>query len=539
MTIKSTENSSFDRDKLRILIIILIILGIFFRFINIDKKIYWRDETYTSLRMSGYTKAELNRQVFNGKEIRIEDLTKFQHINSEKSPLDTIKGLATEEPHLPPLYFLMARFWVQWFGDSIAIIRSLSAILSLFAFPCIYWLCRELFDLPLVAWMAVGVIAISPFQVLYAQEARPYSLWTVTILLSSAALLRAMRIQTKLSWIIYAVTVVLGLYTFLLSGLVNIGQGIYVFVVEGCRFTKKFTAYLVVLIVGYITFTPWILFVISNFSEFNKRTRWTSREVSLFSLFNMWLGNLSRIFFDVGIGSDDPLSRIIPLSPFILILLITIGYAILFLYRRGSKREKLFILILIIVCAIPLVLPDLILGGRRSGIARYLLPCYLGIQLAVAYFLAAKISFLPFKVWQQKLWQVVTIAIFSAGVLSCAIGSQAQVWWNKDASELPAIAGIINQANYSLVVSDTNPEPIFALSYLLDPKVRLQLLVKPNIPKISQGFSDVFLYKPSDGLRMKLEKEQSYQSKPMQELGKFQDQLWKLEKQPRFNNSAN
>lgn len=45
----------------------------------------------------------------------------------------------------------------------------------------------------------MALIAVSPFHVLYAQEAREYSLWTVTILLSSAALLRAMRVKTKLS----------------------------------------------------------------------------------------------------------------------------------------------------------------------------------------------------------------------------------------------------------------------------------------------------------------------------------------------------
>jgi uncharacterized membrane protein len=40
-------------DGLRFLVITLLVLGIFFRFVNIDRKIYWGDEVFTSLRISG------------------------------------------------------------------------------------------------------------------------------------------------------------------------------------------------------------------------------------------------------------------------------------------------------------------------------------------------------------------------------------------------------------------------------------------------------------------------------------------------------
>jgi len=42
-----------------------------------------------------------------GKTISVEDLLgKYQQINPEKTWLDTVKGLATEEPQLSPLYFI-------------------------------------------------------------------------------------------------------------------------------------------------------------------------------------------------------------------------------------------------------------------------------------------------------------------------------------------------------------------------------------------------------------------------------------------------
>jgi hypothetical protein len=70
-----------------------------------------------------------------------------------------------------------------------------------------------------------------------------------------------------------------------------------------------------------------------------------------------------------------------------------------------------------------------------------------------------------------------------------------------------------------------------SLTYRLDPKVKLQLVVQPNIPKIPKGFSDVFLFNPSDTLRNGLEKEQNYRIEPLYERQQpLPASLWKLRK---------
>ena len=162
------------------------------------------------------------QQDFQGKTISVQDLQrKYQQINPEKTWWDTVKGLATEEPQLSPLYFILARFWVQLFGPQVATVRSLSALISLLVFPRVYWLCWELFRSASVGCMAVTIVAVGPFHVLYAQEARPYMMFAVVVLLSNAILLRAIAIQnspatSKLSkavWSIYAIALSLGLYS--------------------------------------------------------------------------------------------------------------------------------------------------------------------------------------------------------------------------------------------------------------------------------------------------------------------------------------
>jgi uncharacterized membrane protein len=507
----------------RFFAIALLVLGIVLRFVNLDRKVYWHDETYTSLRIAGYTKEEFVRQVFNGRVIDVEQLKQYQRPNSEKGLVDTVRGLAIDEPQHPPLYYVTARLWVQTFGNSVAAIRSLSALISLLVFPCVYWLCLELFESPLVGWVAIALLSVSPFHVLYAQEARPYSLWTVTTLLSSATLLRALRLPTRLNWGIYAATLALSFYSFLFSGLVAIAHGIYVAAIEGFRLTHRAIAYILAAIAGLLAFFPWLFILVSNLYSVDDATNWTARRMALFALIKIWLGNLSRLFFDINLDSDAPLLLIlIPTSiAFVLIL-----YSLYFVYRKAPKQTWLFIFILIGVNALALTLPDLILGGRRSSIGRYLIPCYLGLQLAVSYLFAKKVRYQQSdKVFlsnfsTQTLWQVVLVAVIYCGLVSNVFIAQADTWWIKKYSHNhPQAARIINRSPHPLLVSSDynfNVGEILAFSYLLDPKTKLQLVTEPKIPQIPEGFSDIFIFNPSRSLREGLAKQQNYKIQTVQ-----------------------
>jgi uncharacterized membrane protein len=538
-----TQTKLLPPTWLQSFIIVVLVLGVFFRVVNLDRKVYWGDETLTSLRIAGYTKAELVQELFDGHLIGVEDLQKFQHPNPEKGVSGTINSIVVDTPQHPPLYFLMARFWVQWFGDSPGIIRSLSALISLLAFPCIYWLCRELFSSSLVGWVAIALIAVSPFQVLYAQEARPYSLWIVAILLSSTALLRAMRLgnrDTKTlisSWGIYAATLTLGIYTQLFFALVAIGHGIYLLAIEKFRFTKTVSGYLLASLAGFLTFVPWLLVIISNLSTVEETTGWSRQKETFFSWVKAWTRNITRTFLDadpeggaIEFGFNNQWTELIRLTLVGMVVFLT-GYAIYFLCRHTSKRVWLFIVTLIGVSCLPFILKDLISGGGLSGSTRHLVPIYLGINLAVAYLLASKISLVSRSARTQKLWQIVLVAVVSSGVISCAISSQQEIWWNKTLSQTkynPQVASIINQSTHPLLVSDELLTLILPLSHALNPKVQLQLVVKPDVPQIPDGFRDVFLYRSSQKLKNALKK-QNYTIEPAYQSGEVW--LWKLEKQ--------
>lgn len=530
---KKTRNCTFPRGWLHFFILLVLIIGVFFRFVNLDKKIYYFDETMTVIRISNLNKYLENFKdqiIYNG------DLQNYLHLHAIKSVStnDVIKNLFVVPQHTP-LYFVMLRFWAEWFGSSVAVIRSMSAFISLLSLPCVYWLCLELFQSSLVGWVAAALIAISPIQVLYAQEARMYSLHTVIILLSSATLLRAMRLKTKLSWTLYLATLVLGLYTHSLYILVVIGHSIYVLITEGFRLSKVVIVYLFILLLGLLAFVPWLFVIFTHFEQAHSSLDWMTSNVSRSALVKYWGINLSRLFLDLtptySLNTNFSSFNNSLLLFVIALILSIVTYSFYFLYCHTPKRIWLFCLTLSGVTAITLVLQDLILGGYRSYHIRYLIASYLGIYLTIAYLFATKIAFPDNKVWQQKLWQVMLIFLISCGIISNTVSSQAQVWWNKYFScEIAPIAKTINQANDPIVIIDYNWWSMYnflSLSNLLEPKVRIQLLTQANLMKIPEGFSNVFLFTPSDKLQNKLAKEQKFK---LESVYQQQMSLWKLEK---------
>ncbi|MBD2414335.1 hypothetical protein FACHB389_28615 [Nostoc calcicola FACHB-389] len=518
-----SRNRFASPSLLRFLIIILIVIGVCFRFVNLDKKMYWGDEVFSSLRISGYTRSEVDKNLLDGHLVTVEDLHQYQYPNPQKNTTDVIKGIVLEDSQILPLHVLMTRFWLQCFGSSVAVTRSFSAFISLFTFPCIYWLCKELFESSQIGWMAMGLVAVSPVHVIYAQEARAYSLWIVAILISSAALLRARRLQTKVSWCIYAATLPLGFYSHILFCFVALAQVIYVVAIERLRLTKTLISFLLSFVAGAITFAPWLWIIITHPQP--EAVAWANIKQTFLSSSVRWSGIISRSFLDLGVSPSDSIKIQIALLPLILIVLILIIYSIYFLCRRTSKEVWLFVLTLIGSVGLPLLIADFVFQKRYAN-TRYTLPCILGIQLACAYLLTTKITSNYLKNWQRKLWSLVIIMVVISGISSCIISSQATMWWNKfpeKFQDYPKSASIINQTDKPLVITD---DTIIALLiyHLVDPKVKFQIVAPDRLPEVSSGFSDVFLFYPSKFLEAGIDK--VYNSK-LQQINKL---LWKVTK---------
>jgi len=492
-------------------------LGIFFRFAHLDRKVYWHDEVYTSLRINGYNGKQVFLGTFVGKPIAVEDLLAFQRPSPQKDLRDTL-AMLIEHPEHPPLYFLMAHFWVRWWGSSVAAIRSLSAILSLLVFPALYWLCWELFRNQAVGWCAIALVAVSPFHVLYAQEARQYSLWTIAILLAGAAFLRGIRLTQQhvstrsllVAWGIYTVTLALSFYTFLFSGLVAIAHALYLLIIERFRPTKTLLFFALSSSLALLLFSPWLWVIATNYSQVADKTSWTTRAESFAFLAKLWGLNLSSIFADYGLELESSFTYLVP--PLVFIFLVVLFYLFC---RQTPKQVWLFPILSIAVNALALIVPDLIFGGVRSSVGRYFLPCYIGFQLAVAYVLTLQLS--SSRAIQRRIGKIAIALIVTAGVVSCAVSFQAQTWWNKSSSySNPEIAALINRVPEPLVVSDNNEINVgnlVSLSYLLKPETTLLLTPQPITIEIPEKYEKIFLYNPSSKLLAIVEEKYKRQAK--------------------------
>ena len=515
------QYSNLSPVFLSLAVFLLLVGGVFFRFTNLDKKVYWHDEAVTSMWFSGLRVIEV-RQALSDREIGVADVQKYQQVNPQRGVVSCLVALALDDPQHPPLYYGVVRIWAGWFGDSVATVRRLSAILSLLAFPCLYWLCRELFEERLTAWVAIALLAVSPFHVLYAQEAREYSFLTVVILLSSATLLRALRLETKAGWALYALTVVLGLYTSLLFGVVAVAHAIYVTGVTFCTiswrqspFPRIIKLYLVAALVGLGAFLPWIVALAVRTVHLRGGLSWLAQDTSLLGLLDGWCYALGSVFLDLVPEREKLLAFVLRLPAVLLVFA-----SLYFLYHGTRARTWLLIFSLVGVTLLVTVVPDLAMGGQRSRFARFALPCYVGVQLAVAYLLATGIT--SPCAWHRLAWQLVLAGLLAGGFASDVLSAQAVRWWNKGHNNsIPQTANVIKESSRPLVVSDAGPAHfgnVISLSYLLDPGTRFWLILDSGLPTIQEGFSDVFLFKPSES-RIREFEAQGYEVEPTSALG--------------------
>ncbi len=515
LSLKNLRNSYFKG-----IVLLVLVLGIIFRLGNLDVKPYWEDEVYTSMRISGYQSDMLKKEVI-GKAIQVETLSQYLDVNSGKSWIDTSIALVNKPEHTP-LYFLLARAWAELFGSSIWSMRAFPALVSLLALPLFYWLALLLFESPTVASTTLCLACVSPIMIRYAQEARPYSLWIVCILLSSIMLLRALHFDTRRSWICYSATVSLAFLTHLLSGFVFLVHSLYVLILLRFHWLmpkarssektsdslpsshnllnkQKLRRYFNALGVGLLPLLPWFILLISRLSSVQKATHWLNKDQPVTELLLKWVENIIRIF-------SAPFPRPdIRLFFFAIPLCILLAWSVIRMISNSHVRGWILPTLL---CMIPLgifMVSDLLLGGQKSTVSRYLLPSYVGALLILGFGLSSNYKQSD---KYSKNFVLVKSVIFYA-VLIVAISAswfnlQSPTWWGTESSsEISAARAIINVSDQAMVVSDQPFGDFMSFALLLRPTDYI-LWLKPH-HSINEGYlfdnsGSTFLWGPSESL---------------------------------------
>lgn len=184
-----------------LLLLMWIAVGIGLRFTNLTAKSPWTDEFSTLVFSLGnsFRSVPLNQAI--SPDILLQPL----HLNPTAGIADVIHHLREESNH-PPLYFVLAHWWIQLFITPLApfvnemgesrlfwVARSLPALFGVASIPTVYGLSRIAFRSPLVAQLAAAMMAVSPYGIFLAQEARHYTLAILWVIASLCCLMVAAR----------------------------------------------------------------------------------------------------------------------------------------------------------------------------------------------------------------------------------------------------------------------------------------------------------------------------------------------------------
>ncbi|MDA0266900.1 MAG: glycosyltransferase family 39 protein [Cyanobacteria bacterium] len=473
---------------IRLIAIALLILGTAFRFAHLDRKVYWHDEAYTSMVITARPGRYLSQDLFQNRVVKPADLLAYQDFVPDLTLKDMVVRKGIEDVQHPPLYYVLLRFWAQVWGTAPVVTRGFSSLLSLLVFPALYGLCRELFALPLSGWVAIALFAVSPLHLVFGQEAREFGFWTALILASSALLLRAMDRPSWRNWVLYGVSMVAAAYTALFSVCIAIGHFAYVLGTDAGnqlgrspRVGKRTIFCFGTLCWVAVFFLPWVYFIVAAHQELGGTTSWTAVPLTLLVGVQASVFNFSRSFVDFNFGLDAAIAYLLALP-----ILALQGYALYQLCRTAPRKTGWFMVTFMGVTALFFGLPDLLSGGQRFTVTRYLIPCFVGLQLAVVYLLSSNFTARPS--WKRRFATLVFSLLIALGVLSCGVYAQANTWWNKGlSSNYHQVAELINGAEAPLIVTDAfsyNPASMISLSYLLEPETQFLLL-----PRVEESFS--------------------------------------------------
>jgi uncharacterized membrane protein len=193
-----------------LLLLVWISVAAIVRFTNLDGKPPWTDEFATLVFSLGNSFQAVPLDQVISLETLMQPLRVAGH-----GPQTAITALINEDHH-PPIYFALANFWTSWFSRPGELVdlwaaRALPALLGVASIPAMYALIRLAVAQSAFAHIAAALLAVSPYGVFLAQEARHYTAMVLLVIASLGCLViaaRQLRAGQALSWGVAMVWVV-------------------------------------------------------------------------------------------------------------------------------------------------------------------------------------------------------------------------------------------------------------------------------------------------------------------------------------------
>ncbi len=163
-----------------------------------------------------------------------------------------------------PLYHVVLHSVQIVFDNSIIVSRLFSLVWYLISVPIFYGFGTYIYNRR-TSFFATTLYGISPFMVWFSSEIRMYTMLILITILVHFFFIRLMRAPRALSWVAYAVSCVLGMYTHYFFFLVLLSHFIFFFSTRRKNFNQgQLLPFLAVVLVAITAFLPWLFTVFSG-----------------------------------------------------------------------------------------------------------------------------------------------------------------------------------------------------------------------------------------------------------------------------------
>lgn len=489
-----TRPTSNGRNAVAAIALLSLLVGIWARVQHLERKVFWPDEVFTALRVSGHSLAGF-RRLFDDELHPVAAVGAFQVREPGSNVAGLVTTLAAEEPQHPPLFYVLDRFAIDLFGSSVAAYRSVSVLAGLLSIGCAFALGRVAFGSASGGLVLASLVAASPFHVHLSRQAREYELFSTFALGSSALLLWAFGRPGRLRWFAYALGAALGLYTDPLFAGVIAAHGITVVVTQRTR--AAVGSFLGACAAALVAFAPWAAVLLAERASAHAQLDWLAGTYPLKFFAQKWLFNFGTVAFDAEL-------RDLRLAVVVVAFALLVAVAVVRAARAAAAvpAEPAAVLGLSL-SAIPLLVfgaYDVVERAHYTTVARYFAGTAVGVEILVA-------SWLVWQIRARGRGQTVGLTVFAlvalAGIASDLVSAGAVNWWDNN-----------NQINYRSVAAVLNAEPApvvavgdaaaaLVLTHYLRADARFVLVADParSAARLAELPGPEFLIAPSDALK--------------------------------------
>jgi len=249
---KNTQAKAGDANRegrgrnFEIILLTILVLGFLIRLPGLASRPMWYDEAFSVL----FSRTGLSAML--------------------EGTLSEVEGAAADVH--PLLYYSVLWGWMRIVGESPVAVRALSILISLGVLILAWRLAYETFG-PRTSLLAIFLVALSPFQIHYAQEARMYGLLTFWLLGATLVVLRGLKGDEWWPWIVFGILSALAMYTHVLAVGYLIPLALTPFLVRSRWACRRLLASGVVAVALYL---PWLLQLPTQIAKV-QQAYWISR----------------------------------------------------------------------------------------------------------------------------------------------------------------------------------------------------------------------------------------------------------------------